>query len=318
MNKKSNLKKLLFLFLSLTCLCNIQNIYLCMKIKINQIMKRILFVVLLFTAGFAFGQTDTIVKWSFPDSAIAVAPYPDGGLAMNSGCMISAHGGTAAVSYTYAGVSTYCARTTSWDAGNGIKYWQVFFATTGYESLKLSSKQRSSNTGPKDFKVQYRLSTIDAWTDVPSAIVLDSNDWTHGILSDVDLPSACDDQDSVYLCWVMTSDNAVNDTALVAAAGSSRIDDISITGAVLVSVPEFVSEPKVTIVQNPNASTITLMMDRSAKSVTIYDVVGNRVFNGNSVNPNSTINTSKLENGIYIIKISFDNSTTVTKKISII
>jgi hypothetical protein len=190
-------------------------------------MKKILFIALLFVAGFTFGQSDTIVKWTFPNNPDD--SLMDGGLPFNSNSIISTQGGTSAITYASTGVTTYCARATSWNNGTDIKYWQVFFATTNHSGLKLSSKQRSSDTGPRDFKVQYRLSALDAWTDVPSASVLDSNDWTHGVLTDIDLPTACDNQDSVFLCWVMTSGVSADGTT-VAAGGSSRIDNIIITG----------------------------------------------------------------------------------------
>lgn len=278
-------------------------------------MKKLLFVALLFVAGYTFGQTDTIVKWTFPnnpDDSLA-----DGGLPMNVGSIISTQGGTSAINYTNTGATTYSARATSWNGGTGIKYWQVFFATTDHEALKLSSKQRSSDTGPRDFKVQYRLSALDAWTDVPSAIVLDSNNWTYGVLTDIDLPAACDNQDSVYICWVMTSEVSA-EGGVVAGAGSSRIDDIWITGDLVVGMASYETKPEVTIAQNSNANAITLMMDKSAKAVVIYDVLGNMVFSNGTTNPNATINTSTFENGIYIINIFFKDNTVVTKKISVI
>lgn len=281
-------------------------------------MKKNLFFALLLAVSYTYGQTDTIVKWTFPDSALAVAPYPDGGLSMNSSCFISAHGGTSAINYKNTGATSYCARTTGWSNGSGVKYWQVFFATTGHQSMKFSSKQRSSGTGPRSFKVQFRLSALNAWTDVPSATVLDSNNWTYGVLTDIDLPSACDDQDSVFLCWVMTSDSAVNDTALVAAGGSSRIDDIIVTGTIVVGVNSNSPVPSVEMIQNNNAHSITLFMNESAKVVEIYDMLGNMVFSNRNTNRDVTISTSAYKNGIYIIKIFFDDTTVVTKKISVI
>lgn len=278
-------------------------------------MKKLLFVALLFVASYAIGQSDTLVKWTFPnnpDDSLA-----DGGLPMNATCIISTQGGTSAINYTNTGATTYSARAISWNGGTGLKYWQVFFATTSYESLKLSSKQRSSDTGPRDFKVQYRLSELDAWTDVPSATVLDSNNWTYGVLTDIDLPAVCNNQDSVYICWVMTSEISANG-GVVAGAGSSRIDDIWITGNFIVGVASYEAKPEVSITQNANANSITLLMDKSAKAVVIYDVLGNMVFSNGATNPNTTINTSTFENGIYIIKIFFKDNTVVTKKISVI
>ena len=43
----------------------------------------------------------------------------------------------------------------SWASGSGSKFWQIQFSTQDYDTLTLSSKQRASATGPRDFKVQY-------------------------------------------------------------------------------------------------------------------------------------------------------------------
>lgn len=279
-----------------------------------MIMKRFLFFALLLTAGFSYGQTDTIVKWTFPnnpDDSLA-----DGGLPMNANSIITSWGGTNTINYTYTGATTYSARATGWNAGNGVKYWQVFFATTGHVSMKLSSKQRSSGTGPRDFKIQYRLSVLDSWTDVPSATVNDTDNWTKGVLTNIDLPSACDDQDSVYLSWIMTSDISTNG-GTVAAGGSSRIDDILITGTILVGVASYTLQPDVKIIQNANADAITLLMNESAEAVQIFDMLGNMVFSNGNTDPNTSINTSKFENGIYIINIFFKDNSLVTRKISV-
>ncbi|MBI4649686.1 MAG: fibronectin type III domain-containing protein, partial [Bacteroidia bacterium] len=169
----------------------------------------------------------TIVNWDFPnnpDDAIA-----DGGIAANSTKTISSSG-TSAILYSYSGATTNSARATGWDAGNGTKYWQIEFVTTNYNTLKFSSKQRSSATGPRDFKAQYKVGAGGTWTDITGATSITvADNYSSGVLSEVALPTECDNQSSVYIRWIMTSNTSV-DLGTVASAGASNIDDIIIIG----------------------------------------------------------------------------------------
>jgi hypothetical protein len=124
--------------------------------------------------------------------------------------------------------TTSAASVSGWDGGNNAKFWQIDIATLGYSNLKLSSVQRSSNTGPKDFKVQYKIGS-GSWTDVPGAAVTVANNWTTGVLNNVTLPAACNNQASVLIRWIMTSNLQVN-SGNVASTGTSGIDNILING----------------------------------------------------------------------------------------
>ncbi|NHM07171.1 hypothetical protein G4D82_08050 [Flavobacterium sp. CYK-4] len=173
------------------------------------------------------GAITTIADWNFPltnDNATI-----DGGITANDGKTLTAVGGVGTLSFNSVQSSTTSAASgASWNSGNGTKYWQIDISTVGYSSIKLSSAQRSSNTGPKDFKVQYSINAGGSWADVSGAIVTVGNNWTSGVLSDIALPATCDNQASVMLRWIMTSNNAVSGT--VAAGGTSAIDSIVVTG----------------------------------------------------------------------------------------
>jgi len=172
---------------------------------------------------------NTLVEWNFPDdTADAIA---DGGITENQSKVITSVG-TNDIKYSYDGVTTQSARTTGWDGGNGLKYWLVEISTLGYKNIKLSSKQKSSDTGPKDFKVQYSVDSV-VWTDVSGSIVSNANDkYIQGVLNDIVLPTVCNDSPHIYLRWIMISNLRVDQTSdiLVASVGSSQIDDIKITG----------------------------------------------------------------------------------------
>lgn len=191
----------------------------------------------LIISGILSAQTDTIVGWNFPnnpDDNIA-----DKGIAANITKTITNTASGTAV-YSVAGVTTFAASNTNWATGTGVKYWEVEFSTQGYNNVTIQSKQRSSNTGPRDFKVQYKVGLTGTWTDVPGATILDSNDWVHGVLPATALPSETFNQASVYLQWIMTSDIAANSTT-VATTGTSRIDDIFVIGNQISNAAEIVS-----------------------------------------------------------------------------
>jgi len=177
--------------------------------------------------SFVNAQQDTVVAWNFPlnpDNSIA-----DGGVAANLTKTLVVRGGTSAVDFSNVGFSTNAANATGWNAGMNAKYWMIGFETSGFSSLMLSSKQRSANTGPRDFKIQYTLDTNSAWTDVTGTYAV-MNNWTTGFTSALALPVACTNQPLVFVRWIMTSDINVTGGA-VDLTGSSRIDDILITGS---------------------------------------------------------------------------------------
>ncbi len=283
-------------------------------------MKKFFLFVTFLYSGIAFGQTtDTIVAWTFPDSNIATGARSDMGLAINIGNPITTAGGTNSPTFNRNGVTTYCARATGWNGGSGTKYWLVYFSTTNYNTLKIYSRQQSSTSsnGPRDFKVQYALSLPGTWTDVPSASILDSNDWSHGTLSNVSLPAACDNQDSVYLRWIMTSDTSVGN-ATVLQSGPNKIDNIIVTGiAILTSISSFENQQNIIILQNNLNKTLTVSDNEIFRNVSIYDVAGNLVYDNKNPLKYTIINTSKFSKGIYFLKVLFDDNTMVTRKISL-
>ena len=281
-------------------------------------MKKIFTLIMILYVSTGFGQTyDTLIRYSFKDSTVLTGPLPDTGTTANLNNPITTQGGTAAISYNTlgAGTSTYCARALGWDAGSGVKFWQIKVVTTGYNTLKLSSKQRSSNTGPKDFKAQYKVGYSGTWTDVPGATVLDSNNWTKGILTDVALPVECENQDTVYINWIMTSNTAVNGTTVV-SGGSSRIDDILVVGvAIPQGLSSYSTQPVVNMVVNNG--TLTISSKEQSKEISIFDINGNLVYKTTKTSSVNTVNTDKLTQGIYIVKVTFDNNIIVTKKVSL-
>ncbi|MEY4892169.1 MAG: hypothetical protein RIQ34_781 [Bacteroidota bacterium] len=131
----------------------------------------------------------------------------------------------------------YSVSTNTWDNGQDTKYWQVDVNTTGASNITVSSLQGSSNTGPKDFKLQYKVGAAGAWTDVTggtvalTTTVLAGTLNTWGALTDVALPAAANNQALISLRWIMTSNTGIN-ASPVASTGTSRISAIYIKGQV--------------------------------------------------------------------------------------
>ncbi|HEX8561787.1 MAG TPA: fibronectin type III domain-containing protein, partial [Flavobacterium sp.] len=175
---------------------------------------------------------ESLAQWTFPTSELILTP--ETASANNSGATLSTNAGTISSS---AGASTESASSANWNLGSGTKFWQITLNTLGFSHVTVSSLQRSSNTGPRDFKVQYRIGS-GTWADVAGGAVTTGNDWTSGVVTNLELPTAADNQEQVSVRWIMTSNTSVGN-ATVGAAGTSRIDNIVVTASA--EVPSFVT-----------------------------------------------------------------------------
>jgi hypothetical protein len=114
-----------------------------------------------------------------------------------------------------------------WDgAGVTEKYWIVTLSTKGCEDLLLTSKQKGSGTGPRDFKIQYSIDATSTWIDLTDGVVTVANDnYKAGVKEDLPLPAELNDKESVSLRWLATSTASIDD-GTVAAAGANRLEVI--------------------------------------------------------------------------------------------
>lgn len=122
----------------------------------------------------------------------------------------------------------------TWTDGMDTKYWRIKINTFGLENLRVSSRQRSSSTGPRDFKLQYSISgrLPLVWVDVPGATITVADNFTTGVLTDIPLPVETENNYVLYLRWIMTSNISVSGGA-IGGTGTSRIDDIVIEGDII-------------------------------------------------------------------------------------
>jgi hypothetical protein len=231
------------------------------------------------TPGLGIASDSTLLAgWDFTSSLNSNL-----GITGNLGIPIKAVGTNAAALQSNATV-----RADGWDGGNGTKYWEISFSTQYYKKIRVFSTQRSSNAGPANFRLQYKIGAGGTYADVPGATVTVANDYTTGILKNISLPSDCDSQKTVYLRWLMNADTAVTGGA-VSNLGASNINDIKIYGfAVMNSVYVPGYEKK-----DVGTSTSPQVTGLNANTVYYYEV--RSVVSGVTSNLSTRVTTSTID-----------------------
>ncbi|WP_051775520.1 Ig-like domain-containing protein [Paenibacillus tyrfis] len=200
----------------------------------------------------------TLVKWDGSGTGSgAAASFTTAGLSENLNKQITTTG-AAITGFTSGGPgSIQVDSANNWTVQG---YWKASFATNGYSNITISSKQYSSGTGPKNFKLQYSLDG-STWKDVAGgATTVGNATWAGGVLDKVQLPADANDQSLVHVKWLLVNDeSARNGTGSytndkIAATGTSRIADVVVEGIPTASGP--VSVTGVTL--NTNAVNMTV------------------------------------------------------------
>ncbi|MEI6122130.1 MAG: T9SS type A sorting domain-containing protein [Bacteroidota bacterium] len=218
------------------------------------------------------------------------------------------------------GLGDYCLSSTLWTLGfDSTKYYYTSFATTAYTNILLSSKQKSSTTGPRDFKLQYKIGASGTWTDVAGTNVVCANDnFVSGVLTNIALPSDCDNQASVFVRWVMTSNNSVG-LGVIGNAGTSRIDNIFVLGTAMgvgINTNEF--NENVSIYPNPSNGEFTITNASETRvSIQIMDLVGKIVYKTQSTEKYISLNLENQNKGVYFVQITNQAGNKIVKKLVI-
>jgi len=153
----------------------------------RKILTRLTLILVFCIGVSAFSKLQSqivVAKWDFgnttkqdaitDNASFASSPYTaDDGIVENKDIATISLGGS--VNYNgwvtgASGTPDKAPNSDAWNLTDG--YWQIGIATTGYKDLTLSSKQRSSNTGPKDFQIQYSTDNGSSWLDVGTAITV--------------------------------------------------------------------------------------------------------------------------------------------------
>lgn len=264
---------------------------------------------------------DVIIGFDFSDNTdveFNATSGTEGNIGYDIRAENDGEGTTRTLSYAD-GASDYAAETNAWDNGADDKYWSIKFKADGFTSMKVSSKQYSDANGPKNFKLQWRLSGGD-WADVTDGAIEVGEDWTTSEIEELTLPQGMENQGttSIYLRWIMTDNVSVSD-GTVDAAGISRIDDILVTGIMSSGYEFTVYNSEISLYPNPCSNYFTIESTNNVNNIEIYSVQGALVYSNNTNFTGSiNINTQEMSKGMYIVKLySDDDNRLVTKRIVI-
>ena len=179
-----------------------------------------------------FAQEETknqvLAQWSFDNDS---TKQPDQAIDANKSAAIETNATPIEVS-TPSGFDTPTFGATGiGDSQVGKGGFITTISTQGYENIRLSSKQRSSNTGPRYFTLQISLDGVE-WQNVGQKYEVENN-WTTGVLNEVSLPIVTNDVNKMYIRWAVSQSGQVTDTAKpLSSGGKTYVDDIKIIGDV--------------------------------------------------------------------------------------
>ena len=176
----------------------------------------------------------TIVGWNFDTNLVATATS-----ANNTNNAVVQSKGTAQLG-TVSTNTCVTATTSAWvptgTTPSGTN-WEIVVNTVGFRNTTVSSKMYASQaaSAARDFKLQYRVGASSAsndYADVPSGAIIVAKDWTTGVLNNLALPAACDNQTTVYLRWINYTTTATDGVSTITSGGIS-LDDVYVKGNIL-------------------------------------------------------------------------------------
>lgn len=208
----------------------------------------------LFVAVLAIGlvttaaNADTIALWTFESSTLPVSPATTTGMSVGpfsadvgSGSATGVHASASTAWNTVAGNGSIKAlNSTYWASGD---YYQFQVSTVGYTSIQISWDQTSSNTGPRDFKLQYSTDGTN-FTDLVAGYTVLANGntglptrsaWsTTGTRQAAytfayAAPAAVNGQANVYFRLADYTTTSANGNT-VQSGGTDRIDNVLVEG----------------------------------------------------------------------------------------
>ena len=179
-------------------------------------------------------SADVIAGWSIPTAVTATtaATYSYGAAnlgALVSGSMLSGTHSSASTAWSSpaGNGSTYALSSNGWNVGD---YYQISLATTGYSSVSVAWEQTRSSTGPAGFEAVLSVDGGSTFSSLGSYTV-NLVSWSATVpvttSSFGSLASAADNQASVIIRFKVVTAGTSTTT------GTNRIDNISVTGAVV-------------------------------------------------------------------------------------
>jgi hypothetical protein len=182
----------------------------------------------------------TLAQWDFEASAISAsntATFGPIAASTGSGNASGAHASAGTDWSTVTGAkSVRSFNSNNWAIGD---YYQFQTSSTGFQDVQLSFYQTGSDTGPKDFKLQYSTdgslfndfgapyavsNSGTAWSTSMSQAAADFYKFTF----DLSAVAAVENAPAIYFRLTNTSTNSL-DGGTVGTAGSSHVDLFTIT-----------------------------------------------------------------------------------------
>jgi len=110
-------------------------------------------------------------------------------------------------------------------------WWQTEISTTDRTDIAVTWRMRSTNTAPRDWRLQYRVGDTGTWNNVGGTIVLSPPTTPANTLNEPEqgrfLPTSAEGHERLYLRWLMTSNvSAAGGTVL--SGGTHQINDLVI------------------------------------------------------------------------------------------
>ncbi len=124
----------------------------------------------------------------------------------------------------YTGYSSKALAANTWTVGGG---WVMEVDAAGYSGLTFSAQMRSSNTGPKNFNLQYSTNGTD-WTVIDGSEGVIAGTGLAPVYTDMALPAALDN--TAFKLRVTCADNVSLNNGTVAEGGASNINHIVLKG----------------------------------------------------------------------------------------
>lgn len=275
-------------------------------------MKQILLIAVFLSAGTLLTAQETLTGWTFPVNSGSDSLNANLGTNQNKGYDIRfewsiAPGNDSTVNTVFFanGATTFAAATAGWDNGTGMKFWSIKFKANNYSNFKLSSKLSSdaAHPGPRDYKIQWRLSSTD-YQDVPNGVVTAAADWTTGVTTDLPVPITDQGSSSIYIRWLMNSDTDING-GTVTSAGWSMIDDILVTGVSTLGTEEILYTNRLKLFPTPNNGTFTLSSEVEMVKAEICNLNGITLLTLDMPSRQQSIRIPEAKPGMYLLKVTF-------------
>jgi hypothetical protein len=278
-------------------------------------MKKNLLIATIIFISFASVAQETITGWSFPANSGPDSLNADLGLTGNKAYdlrfqleLTPTSDSTINTITFVSGATTFAAATAGWDNGADSKFWSIKFKANNYTDFKVSSKQMSSSNGPRDFKLQWRLSS-GTYEDVSGGTVTLGSDWVSGSVTDLPVPISGQGTGSIYIRWIMASNNDLTG-GTVTPAGQSMIDDILVTAVGSTGEDEIIFTNLFNVFPSPSNGTFTVAARQPLEKITVLDLNGKTLFAMDHPAAIQKISLSNAKPGIYFLKVRFTGSET--------